>query len=135
MFTDTAEAQYFLAGNVVDGRDDWTADNAKMFDRVERDGRRLVTRVGTAVRGARGEDDERAAGAGDVLAGVGAMLPHRDAVDARIVAVGGTARREDHRLAGGGGRVARVSRRARRRSTSIATACPIPGSGRTASTR
>jgi pectate lyase len=85
VFTDTAEAAYFVQGNVVDGRDDWTADNLKLFDRVERDGKRLVT-VATAPFDAPAVTTTSARQAlADVLAGAGAVLPRRDGVDARIV--------------------------------------------------
>ncbi len=86
VFTDTAEAEYFLAGNVVDGRDDWTADNAKMVDRVERDGKRLVTTVARPFDAPAVKTTSAQQALADVLDGVGAVLPHRDAVDARIVA-------------------------------------------------
>lgn len=83
--TDTAAVTYFLRDNVVDGRDDLTADNARLFDRRERDGRALFTLAPRAfpappVRTTSARDALR-----DVLASAGATLPRRDAVDARLV--------------------------------------------------
>ncbi|MBE3071948.1 MAG: pectate lyase, partial [Acidobacteria bacterium] len=85
VLTDTADVTYFVQGNVVEGRDDWTADNTRLFDRTEFDGRRLVTVARTpfgtpAVRTTSASD-----ALADVLAGVGATRPRRDAVDGRIV--------------------------------------------------
>ena len=85
VFTDTAEASYYIAGNVVDGRDDWTADNVKMFDRVERDGKRLVTVAARPFAAPPVTTTSAPQALIDVLAGVGAVLPRRDPVDARIV--------------------------------------------------
>src|SRR5262249_10562656 len=45
LLPDTADARFYLQGNVVDGRDDLTRNNAALFDRTEIDGRRLVTIV------------------------------------------------------------------------------------------
>jgi beta-xylosidase/pectate lyase len=85
VFTDTAEAGYFVQGNVVEGHDDWTADNAKLFDRVERDGKRLVTVAPAPFEAPAVKTTSAQQALADVLAGVGAVLPRRDAVDARIV--------------------------------------------------
>jgi len=83
--TETSAVDYFVSGNVVDGRDELTRDNARLFDRRERDGRPLVTLAPRpfpvpAVKTTSAEDALR-----DVLAGAGATLPRRDAVDRRIV--------------------------------------------------
>jgi hypothetical protein len=89
VFTDQADAKYYLAGNIVEGNPERTADNALLFDRTEVNGRKLVTilpepfavpKVGTLPAKA----VLRA-----VLDGAGATLPKRDAVDARIVAEAG----------------------------------------------
>jgi beta-xylosidase/pectate lyase len=85
VFTDTAEASYFVEGNVVEGRDDWTADNTKLFDRVERDGKRLVSVAATPFEAPPVTTTGARQALADVAAGVGATLPRRDAVDARIV--------------------------------------------------
>jgi beta-xylosidase/pectate lyase len=85
VFTDTADASYFVQGNVVDGRADWTADNTRLFDRVERDGKRLVA-VSTGPFDAPPVKTTSAEQAlADVIAGAGAVLPRRDTVDARVV--------------------------------------------------
>jgi pectate lyase len=85
VLTDTADVRYFVEGNVVDGRDDITADNAKLFDRMALNGRSLVSIVARpfAVPAVRTTSAQQALA--DVLAGAGATLPRRDAVDARIV--------------------------------------------------
>ena len=85
VFTDTADAAYYLEGNVVEGRDDWTSDNTKMFDRTEFGGKRLVTTVAAPFEAPRVTTTDARKALGDVLAGAGAVLPRRDAVDARIV--------------------------------------------------
>jgi pectate lyase len=85
VFTDTAEAQYLVQGNVVDGRDDWTADNVKMFDRVEFSGKRLVTVASTPFDAPAVKTTGARQALADVMAKVGAVLPRRDPVDARIV--------------------------------------------------
>ncbi len=35
VFTDQAAANYYLAGNVVEGRPELTGDNTRLFDRAE----------------------------------------------------------------------------------------------------
>ena len=83
--TDTAAVTYFVRDNVVEGRDVLTADNVRLFDRRQVDGRALVTLTPRAfpappVRTTSALDALR-----DVLAGAGATRPRRDAVDARLV--------------------------------------------------
>jgi pectate lyase len=78
VFTDTADARYYVQGNVVEG-------GAPLFDREEFNGRKLYTEFpdpfpAAPVHTSSAEEALRA-----VLAGVGAILPHRDAVDDRIV--------------------------------------------------
>jgi len=85
VLTDTAAVTYFVEANVVDGRDDLTADNRHLFDRAELDGRALVTLAPRAfatplVRTTGAREALR-----DVLAGAGATLPRRDSIDARIL--------------------------------------------------
>ena len=85
VLTDTADVKYYVGGNVVEGRPEWTANNALLFDKKESQGRKLVTVVDRPfetppVRTSSAPEALRA-----VLAGVGATLPRRDAVDARIV--------------------------------------------------
>lgn len=83
--TDTAAVSYFVEGNVVEGRDALTKDNSGLFDRRQIDGRALVTLAprpfdAPAVRTSSAADALR-----DVLAGAGATLPRRDAVDVRLI--------------------------------------------------
>src|SRR5262245_45850078 len=85
VLTDTADARFYLQGNVVDGRDDLTKDNARLFDRTGIGGRRLVTLVDRAFAAPPVKTSTAAEALGDVLAGAGATLPRRDAVDARLV--------------------------------------------------
>lgn len=85
VLTDTAHVRYCVKGNVVEGRDAITQDNALLFDRREKDGRTWVTLQSElfavpAVATTSASDALEA-----VLRGVGAILPARDAVDARIV--------------------------------------------------
>ena len=77
---DTAAATYFVSGNVVDGHADWTANNLLLFNKPK-----LFTAVdkpfaAPPVHATTAEQAFR-----DVLADAGCTLPHRDAVDERIV--------------------------------------------------
>jgi pectate lyase len=85
VLTDTAAVHYFIEGNVVEGRDDLTADNTKLFDRAVVDGRSLVTLITRPFAAPPVRTTSAAQALKDVLAGAGATLPRRDAVDARIV--------------------------------------------------
>ena len=85
VLTDTAAASYHVEGNVVDGRDEVTADNAKLFDKIEHAGRALVTMVTAPFDVPPVHTTSASDALRDVLAGVGATLPVRDAIDARIV--------------------------------------------------
>ncbi|HEV8146053.1 MAG TPA: family 43 glycosylhydrolase [Bryobacteraceae bacterium] len=83
--TDTASLAYFIQGNVVEGRPELTADNVRLFDRTEFNGRKLFTVAAKPfdapeVRTTTAEQALR-----DILASAGATLPRRDSVDARIV--------------------------------------------------
>lgn len=78
--------EFFIQGNVVDGKDELSSDNSGFFSFMERDGKRVVSIVdepfaAPAVATASARDAFSA-----VLASVGASLPVRDAVDARLVA-------------------------------------------------
>ncbi len=86
VFTDTADAKYFIAGNVVEGRPEWTADNRALFDRTESRGRRLVTVVPRPFDAPKVTEAGARAALLAVLESAGANRPVRDAVDARIVA-------------------------------------------------
>src|SRR5205823_3853596 len=85
VLTDTAAVSYFLDGNVVEGRDDLTADQTRLFDRPVVDGRSLVTILTRPFAAPPVRTTGAAQALHDVLAGAGATRPRRDAVDARIV--------------------------------------------------
>lgn len=85
VLTDTAAVSYHVAGNVVEGRPALTADNRLLFDRVEASGRRLVTFFDRPFDAPPVGTTDAARALREVLAGVGATRPRRDAVDARVV--------------------------------------------------
>ena len=85
VLTDTAAVEYFVQGNVVEGRDALTANNERLFSFTKAEARvpvRFFTKPFAAppVRTTSAAEALR-----DVLAGAGATRPRRDAVDARIV--------------------------------------------------
>lgn len=86
VLTEQAQAAYWVAGNVVAGRPELTADNTKLFDRTEADGRKLVTLQARPFEVPAVATTTAEAAYAAVLARAGASLPERDAVDARIVA-------------------------------------------------
>jgi pectate lyase len=83
--TDTAAVDYYVQGNVVDGRDALTRDNAGLFDRRQVDGRALFTLAPHAFPAPPVRTTSALEALRDVLAGAGARRPRRDAVDARLV--------------------------------------------------
>lgn len=85
MFTDTADANYYVADNVVEGNEDATQDNARLFDRKEFKGKRLVTRAPEPFSAPKVRTTSAAAALAEVLEDVGATRPVRDAVDQRII--------------------------------------------------
>ena len=85
VLTDTAAVSYHVAGNVVEGRPALTADNRLLFDRAEAGGRRLVTLSDDPFDAPPVRTTGAAQALQEVLAGVGATRPRRDAVDARVV--------------------------------------------------
>ena len=85
VFTDTAEANYFLADNIVDGNPGATQDNGKLFDRTELNGKRLVTREVKPFAAPEIKTTSAATALADVLKDVSATRPVRDAVDQQIV--------------------------------------------------
>ena len=85
VLTATADVRYFVEGNVVDGRDDLTADNTKLFTPPAANGRPLVTIERRPFDAPAVRTTSAAQALEDVLAGAGATLPRRDDVDARIV--------------------------------------------------
>ena len=85
VLTETADASYYVAGNVVEGRPDVNGDNRRLFDRLEAAGRRLVTLVERPFDAPPVTTTDAATARREVLAGAGATRPRRDAVDARVV--------------------------------------------------
>ena len=85
VLTDTAAVDYFVEGNVVEGRDELTADNRKLFDRASLAGRTLVTIAPRPFAAPAVTITSAGEALLAVLAGAGATLPRRDAVDTRIV--------------------------------------------------
>jgi hypothetical protein len=85
VLTKTASVKYFLEGNVVEGRPEFTGNPAAMFTPAEEGGRKLFTLVQRPfdvppVKTASAEEAFRA-----VITWAGAICPMRDAVDERIV--------------------------------------------------
>jgi hypothetical protein len=81
----TEETRFHVFQNVVDGRDDYTSDNARLFTRIESGGKRYVTLhaepfAAPPVTPIHPNDLLPA-----LLAWAGATRPRRDAVDERIV--------------------------------------------------
>jgi pectate lyase len=85
VLTDQADAKYYIAGNVVEGNPELSADNTRMFDRMEWKGRRLVTLFDQPFAAPEVTTLPAQAAFEAVLDWAGAALPIRDAVDARIV--------------------------------------------------
>ena len=85
VLTATADVRFHVAGNVVEGRPDLTADNRRLFDRVEAAGRRLVALFERPFDAPLVRTTDAAEALREVLAGAGATRPRRDAVDARVV--------------------------------------------------
>lgn len=79
-FTPTARTRYYVEGNVVEGRPDWSADNRLLFDRpgaVTIQAQPFPTPSVTTTSAREAFEA--------VLANAGAIRPARDAVDQRIV--------------------------------------------------
>jgi len=85
VFTDSANAAYYVEENVVEGNEAATKDNSLMFDRTEFKGKKLVTRQTKPFSAPEFKMVAATKALDDVLDGVGATLPVRDAVDKRIV--------------------------------------------------
>jgi pectate lyase len=85
VLADTAAVSYFVRDNVVEGRDDLTNDNTRLFDRREFAGRSLFTLVPQAFAAPPVRTTSAVEALRDVLAGAGATRPRRDAVDLRLV--------------------------------------------------
>jgi hypothetical protein len=80
-----SDLTFFLRDNVFEGTDALTADNARFFSRVEIDGKKQVRIVDKPFEAAPVKTLPAKEAVEAVLATVGASLPVRDAVDARIV--------------------------------------------------
>ena len=121
-----ADASFYFAGNVVAGRPQLTANPVALFERTELGGRKLVALAPQPfpvpeVRTVSAEEAYRL-----VLAGAGATLPVRDAVDERIVA---QVRNGRGSLIDSSGKWAagRLTAPPARPATPTGTACPTSG--------
>ncbi len=76
---------FYLGGNVFDGHDDLTADNSKMIDGYQLGGKPQVKTQNTPFVTAPVTTVSATEALDLVLASVGASLPVRDAVDARLI--------------------------------------------------
>ncbi|MDA1273385.1 MAG: pectate lyase [Verrucomicrobia bacterium] len=81
-----SELQFYIRGNVFEGRDAFTNDNSMFFSVVEIDGQRQVQTVDFPFTSAPVKTVSAADALESVLGAVGATLPARDAVDTRLVA-------------------------------------------------
>ncbi|HEX2861091.1 MAG TPA: hypothetical protein VHN79_05605 [Lacunisphaera sp.] len=80
-----SELDFFIRDNVVDGNEELTRDNAGFFNLIEADGKRVVRTVDRAFAAPPVTTSAATEALEHVLAQVGASLPKRDAVDARLV--------------------------------------------------
>jgi hypothetical protein len=80
-----SDLQFFIRDNVFEGNAALTADNTLFFNPVEIDGKRQVTTVAEPFATAPVQTVSAREAYELVLAGVGATLPKRDAVDTRLV--------------------------------------------------
>jgi len=85
VLTETASAAYYVNGNVVEGREEMTRDNTLLFDRTEARGKKLVTVTKKPFPAAEMKTTSASEAFDNVLRDVGATLPRRDSVDARII--------------------------------------------------
>ena len=85
VFTDTADAKYYVDGNVVEGNQLVTKENGALFDRTEFKGKKLVTRQPKPFAVAEVSTVVAAVAFKEVLEKCGATLPVRDVVDRRII--------------------------------------------------
>ncbi|MEK7752650.1 MAG: pectate lyase [Acidobacteriota bacterium] len=85
VLSDTASVKYYLQGNIVEHRPELTADNAKMFDRIEKDGRKLAEVVKTPFETPAVKTTSAQTAFEAVLAEAGACRPVRDSIDARLI--------------------------------------------------
>jgi pectate lyase len=84
--TATEATRYYVSGNFVEGRPDLTVDNTAMFEPLEFEGKRLFTIMSAPYQVAPVRTQSAKEAYELVLEYVGATVPVRDAVDARIIA-------------------------------------------------
>jgi len=80
-----SEMDFFIRDNVVDDNDEFTRDNARFFSQVEANGIRIVRTIEQPWPAPQVTTVPASEALDLVLANVGASLPKRDAVDARLV--------------------------------------------------
>jgi hypothetical protein len=80
-----SDLTYFIRDNIIEGSDALTADNTKFFSATEFEGKRQVQTVDTPFAAPPVKTVSAKDALELVLASVGASLPVRDAVDARLV--------------------------------------------------
>ncbi len=81
----TEETRFHVADNIVEGRDDLTFNNARMFDRTEAGGHKLFSLESTPFRAPALATSHPNDAYLVVLERAGATVPVRDAVDQRMV--------------------------------------------------
>lgn len=80
-----SELSFYIKDNIFEGNEALTRDNSQFFDPVVIDGKRQVELVTEAFEAPLVRSDSAREAYDAVLSAVGASLPRRDAVDARIV--------------------------------------------------
>jgi len=80
-----SDLTYFIHDNIIEGNDALTRDNSKFFSAVEFEGKRQVRTTDTPFAAPSVKTVSAKDAVELVLATVGASLPVRDAVDARLV--------------------------------------------------
>ncbi len=80
-----SQLTYFIRDNIIDGNESLTRDNTQFFTSVEYQGRREVTTVDTPFDAPKVTTVPAQQTLDLVLANVGATLPQRDPVDARLI--------------------------------------------------
>jgi pectate lyase len=81
-----SDLTFYIRQNIFEGNEILTADNSLFFDPVVIDGKRQVQTVGQPFQAPAVDTSSAGAALEAVLSDVGASLPRRDSVDARIVA-------------------------------------------------
>jgi hypothetical protein len=80
-----SDLSFYVKNNIFEGNDKLTTDNSQFFDPVVIDGKRQVQTVDQPFAAPAVKSTSARAALEAVLADVGASLPRRDSVDARIV--------------------------------------------------